>query len=174
MKWARSMRSSILLGLPSDLSCWSIEKCFCSRLNVGGGVVTTQHGNLPVPAPATAELLRGAPTYSNGILRELTTPTGAAIISTLASGFGAQPPMSVDAIGYGAGATELAEQPNVLRILIGESAATQEKGAFEEGTIVVLEANIDDMNPQLYEQYGYVIAYWLRLHLLPRSMPPAP
>jgi pyridinium-3,5-bisthiocarboxylic acid mononucleotide nickel chelatase len=142
-----------IVGASVGFELLGIEKCFCSGLNVGGGVVAAQHGNLPVPAPATAELLRGAPTYSNGILRELTTPTGAAIVSTLASGFGAQPPMSVDAIGYGAGAMELAEQPNVLRILIGESA-TQEKGALEEGTIVVLEANIDDMNPQFYGYFA--------------------
>jgi pyridinium-3,5-bisthiocarboxylic acid mononucleotide nickel chelatase len=142
-----------IVGASVGFELLDIGECVCSRLNVGGGVVAAQHGNLPVPAPATAELLRGAPTYSNGILRELVTPTGAAIVSTLASGFGAQPPMSVEAIGYGAGATELAEQPNVLRILIGESAA-KEKGAPEEGTIVVLEANIDDMNPQLYGYFA--------------------
>jgi uncharacterized protein (TIGR00299 family) protein len=142
-----------IVGTSLGFELLDIEECVCSRLNVGSGVVAAQHGNLPVPAPATAELLRGAPTYSNGILRELVTPTGAAIVSVLASGFGAQPPMSVDAIGYGAGATELAEQPNVLRILIGESAG-REKGALQEGTIVVLEANIDDMNPQLYGYFA--------------------
>ena len=142
-----------IVGASIGFELLGIEECVCSRLNVGGGVVKAQHGNLPVPAPATAELLRGAPTYSNGILHELVTPTGAAIVSTLASGFGTQPAMSVDAIGYGAGATELAEQPNVLRILIGESA-TEEKGALQEGTIVVLEANIDDMNPQLYGYFA--------------------
>ena len=142
-----------IVGASIGFELLGIEECVCSRLNVGGGVVKAQHGNLPVPAPATAELLRGAPTYSNGILHELVTPTGAAIVSTLASVFGTQPAMSVDAIGYGAGATELAEQPNVLRILIGESA-TEEKGALQEGTIVVLEANIDDMNPQLYGYFA--------------------
>jgi pyridinium-3,5-bisthiocarboxylic acid mononucleotide nickel chelatase len=142
-----------IVGASIGFELLGIEECVCSRLNVGGGVVKAQHGNLPVPAPATAELLRGAPTYSNGILHELVTPTGAAIVSILASVFGTQPAMSVDAIGYGAGATELAEQPNVLRILIGESA-TEEKGALQEGTIVVLEANIDDMNPQLYGYFA--------------------
>jgi len=138
-----------IVGASIGFELLGIERCACSRLNVGGGVVKAQHGNLPVPAPATAELLRGAPTYSNGILHELVTPTGAAIVTTLTSDFGAQPPMSVGAIGYGAGTMELAEQPNVLRILLGESPL-QEKGAPNEETIVVLEANIDDMNPQLY------------------------
>jgi pyridinium-3,5-bisthiocarboxylic acid mononucleotide nickel chelatase len=142
-----------IVGTSVGFESLAIDECVCSRLNVGGGMVKAAHGNLPVPAPATAELLRGAPTYSNGILHELVTPTGAAIVRTLASSFGTQPAMSVSAIGYGAGATELAEQPNVLRIMIGESA-TQEKGALQEGTIVVLEANVDDMNPQLYGYFA--------------------
>lgn len=131
----------------------------CSALNVGGGRVQTQHGNLPVPAPATAELLRGAPTYSNGIERELLTPTGAAIISTLASRFGAQPAMKVEAIGHGAGTADLAEQANLLRLFVGDAAAGHQNGAglFETGTsktAVVLEANLDDMSPQIY---GYFV-----------------
>jgi uncharacterized protein (TIGR00299 family) protein len=142
-----------IVGVSIGFELLGIEQCVCSRLNVGGGVVKAQHGNLPVPAPATAELLRGAPTYSNGILRELVTPTGAAIVSTLASGFGTQPPMTVEAIGYGAGATELTEQPNVLRLLIGEGEG-REAGALPDETIVVLEANIDDMNPQLYGYFA--------------------
>jgi pyridinium-3,5-bisthiocarboxylic acid mononucleotide nickel chelatase len=141
-----------IVGASVGFELLRIEELVCSRLNVGGGVVATQHGNLPVPAPATAELLRGAPTYSSGILRELVTPTGAAIVSALASGFGAQPPMKIDSIGYGAGAAELAEQPNVLRILIGDGAT--KKSELQEETIVVLEANIDDMNPQLYGYFA--------------------
>ena len=142
-----------IVGASIGFELLGVQTCVCSRLNVGGGTVKTQHGNLPVPAPATAELLRGAPTYSNGILRELVTPTGAAIVSTLASSFGAQPSMTVDAIGYGAGATELAEQPNVLRISIGESVAL-EAGVPPGETVVVLEANIDDMNPQIYGYFA--------------------
>jgi len=142
-----------IVGASIAFGLLEIEDSFCSRLNVGSGVVVAQHGTLPVPAPATAELLRGAPTYSSGVLRELVTPTGAAIVSTLASGFGPQPPMRVDAIGYGAGATELAEQANVLRILIGESVS-RETANLEEGAIAVLEANIDDMNPQLYGYFA--------------------
>jgi len=120
--------------------------------------VETQHGNLPVPAPATAELLRGAPTYSTGIQRELVTPTGAAIVATLASRFGPQPEMTVAAIGLGAGSAQLAEQPNVLRLFIGEAAARATDAAFHDATldedIVVLEANLDDMNPQVYGYFA--------------------
>jgi uncharacterized protein (TIGR00299 family) protein len=120
--------------------------------------VNTQHGNLPVPAPATAELLRGAPTYSNGIQRELVTPTGAAIVSALASEFGAQPAMTVAAIGLGAGSAELSEQPNLLRLFVGESAAKSVESKFQDLTetedLIVLEANLDDMNPQVYAYFA--------------------
>ncbi len=111
-----------IVGVAAGFEQLGIEEFFCSPLNVGGGRVDTQHGNLPVPAPATAELLRGAPTYSNGIQRELVTPTGAAIVATVVSRFGPQPEMTVAAIGLGAGSAQLAEQPNVLRLFVGEAA----------------------------------------------------
>jgi uncharacterized protein (TIGR00299 family) protein len=142
-----------IVGACIGFELLGVEEFFCSALNLGGGRVETQHGTLPVPAPATAELLRGAPAYSTGIQRELVTPTGAAIASTLASRFGALPPMTVAAIGYGAGTAELREQPNVLRLFVGESAA-REAAAPGDDTIVVLEANLDDMNPQIY---GYFV-----------------
>lgn len=129
-----------------------IDKFLCSPLNVGGGTAKMAHGVLPVPAPATAHLLRGKPTYSNGVQRELVTPTGAAIVATLCEDFGPQPPMSVSTIGYGAGTADLEGQPNVLRIMIGESAAKATDGYDEE--ISVIEANLDDMNPQIY---GYLL-----------------
>ncbi|HUL33898.1 MAG TPA: nickel pincer cofactor biosynthesis protein LarC [Candidatus Eisenbacteria bacterium] len=129
-----------------------IDSFACSPLNVGGGTAKMAHGVLPVPAPATARLLLGKPTYSNGVQKELVTPTGAAIVATLCTDFGPQPPMSVSAIGYGAGTADLEGQPNVLRIMVGESAA-QHSGASSE-TIRVLEANLDDMNPQIY---GYFL-----------------
>src|SRR5206468_8300377 len=106
------------------------------------------HGVLPVPAPATANLLQGKPTYSNGVQRELVTPTGAAIVATLCDSFGQQPPMSVSAIGYGAGTADLEGQPNVVRIMIGEAAEKAVAGFDEE--ISVIEVNLDDMNPQIY------------------------
>lgn len=142
-----------IVGAAAGFEVLGIEGFYCSALNVGGGRVQTQHGNLPVPAPATAELLRGAPTYSNGIERELVTPTGAAIVTGVASRFGAQPEMTVAAIGLGAGSAELAEQPNLLRLFVGESAARRTEASLEED-IVVLEANLDDMSPQLYGYFA--------------------
>src|SRR5262249_50476701 len=130
----------------------SIDKFACSPLNVGGGTAKMAHGILPVPAPATATLLTGKPTYSNGIQRELVTPTGAAIVATLCDHFGPQPPMTVKSIGYGAGAADLEGQPNVLRIMVGEAAEKVVPGFDEE--IAVIEANLDDMNPQIY---GYFL-----------------
>jgi hypothetical protein len=129
-----------------------IERFACSSLNVGGGVAKMAHGVLPVPAPATARLLQGAPTFSNGVQRELVTPTGAAIVATLCDSFGPQPPMTVSAIGYGAGAADLEGQPNVVRIMIGDAADKVSSAGDEE--ISIIQANLDDMNPQIY---GYVL-----------------
>jgi pyridinium-3,5-bisthiocarboxylic acid mononucleotide nickel chelatase len=129
-----------------------IDKFACSPLNVGGGTAKMAHGVLPVPAPATATLLKGKPTYSNGVQRELVTPTGAAIVATLCDHFGAQPPMTVSAIGYGAGTADLEGQPNVVRIMVGQPAEKLVAGFDEE--ISVIEANLDDMNPQIY---GYFL-----------------
>lgn len=128
------------------------ESFACSALNVGGGTAKMAHGVLPVPAPATARLLLGKPTYSNGVQKELVTPTGAAIVATLCDHFGPQPAMTVSAIGYGAGTADLETQPNVLRIMAGELAATATD--THSGTIRVLEANLDDMNPQIF---GYLL-----------------
>jgi pyridinium-3,5-bisthiocarboxylic acid mononucleotide nickel chelatase len=129
-----------------------IERFACSALNVGGGTAKMAHGVLPVPAPATARLLLGKPTYSNGVQKELVTPTGAAIVATLCDTFGPQPSMTVSAIGYGAGTADLEGQPNVLRLMVGESAEKRE-GEFSE-EIRVIEANLDDLNPQVY---GYFV-----------------
>jgi uncharacterized protein (TIGR00299 family) protein len=129
-----------------------LEKFACSALNIGGGTAKMAHGVLPVPAPATARLLMGKPTYSNGVQQELVTPTGAAIVSTLCDTFGPQPAMSVNAIGYGAGTVDLETQPNVLRIMVGELA--ERSTDTHSGTIRVLEANLDDMNPQIF---GYLL-----------------
>jgi pyridinium-3,5-bisthiocarboxylic acid mononucleotide nickel chelatase len=129
-----------------------VESFFCSPLNVGGGTAKMAHGILPVPAPATARLLMGKPTYSNGLQKELVTPTGAAIVATLCDSFGPQPTMKVNAIGYGAGTADLEHQPNVLRVMVGEVAALAIDG--HGGTIRVLEANLDDMNPQIF---GYLL-----------------
>ena len=140
-----------IVGACVGFELLDIEAFACSALNVGGGRVQTHHGILPVPAPATAELLRNAPTYSTGVERELVTPTGAAIVAALASEFGAQPAMTVGAVGYGAGAAELREQANVLRLFVGESA---EREIGWDDAVTVIEANLDDMNPQIY---GYFV-----------------
>jgi len=147
-----------IVGAAAGFEQLGIDKFYCSALNVGGGRVNSQHGNLPVPAPATAELLRGAPTYSNGVQRELVTPTGAAIVAAVASEFGPQPAMTVAAIGLGAGSADLAEQPNVLRLFVGESAPRWESaitsGTMPDEDLIVLEANLDDMNPQVYGYFA--------------------
>jgi uncharacterized protein (TIGR00299 family) protein len=141
-----------IVGACIAFNALGVDKFACSPLNVGGGTARMAHGVLPVPAPATANLLQGKPTYSNGVQRELVTPTGAAMVATLCDSFGPQPPMTVSAIGYGAGAADLEGQPNVLRVMIGESAEKVVPGYHEE--ISVIEANLDDMNPQIY---GYFL-----------------
>jgi len=144
-----------VVGAAIGFDLLGIERFACSSLDVGGGPVQTEHGVLPVPAPATAELLRGAPTFSSGIAKELVTPTGAAIASTLATSYGKIPPMRVSAIGYGAGSADLAEQANVFRLLLGESASAEtETGDSGEGAVTVIETNLDDMSPQIY---GYFV-----------------
>jgi uncharacterized protein (TIGR00299 family) protein len=121
-----------------------IDEVYCSPVNVGSGTVNTEHGILPVPAPATARLLIGAPIYSQGPAMELTTPTGAAVAVTLARRFGPLPPMKVVGAGHGAGTREFPGQPNVLRVILGETTK-----ADEALTVSVIEANIDDLNPQV-------------------------
>jgi uncharacterized protein (TIGR00299 family) protein len=141
-----------IVGACIGFTALGIESFACSALNVGGGTAKMAHGVLPVPAPATARLLLGKPTYSNGVQKELVTPTGAAIVATLCASFGPQPLMTVNAIGYGAGTADLEGQPNVLRLMVG--AAAEKRVAAESETIRVLEANLDDMNPQIY---GYFL-----------------
>jgi pyridinium-3,5-bisthiocarboxylic acid mononucleotide nickel chelatase len=142
-----------IVGAAIGFELFGIDAFTCSAFDVGGGEVNTEHGVLPVPAPATVELLRGAPTHSSGIQRELVTPTGAAIATTLAAGFGAIPAMRLRAVGYGAGSADLAEKPNVLRLLVGERI---ESGIAEYGdsSVTVIETNVDDMSPQIYGYFA--------------------
>jgi uncharacterized protein (TIGR00299 family) protein len=125
----------------------------CSPLNVGGGTVKCAHGTLPVPVPAVVELLKDAPVYSSGIQKELVTPTGAAIVKVLAKRFGAFPEMKIERSGYGAGGRDLPGHPNVLRLTVGE-ALPELAGKTSQETVSVLEANLDDLNPQVF---GYVM-----------------
>jgi pyridinium-3,5-bisthiocarboxylic acid mononucleotide nickel chelatase len=130
-----------------------VDDIVCSRLNVGGGAVKCAHGTFPVPAPATVELLKGVPVYSSGIEAELVTPTGAAIARTLATRFSAFPEMKIEKSGYGAGSRDFPGHPNVLRLVIGEALPSLASKTKSE-TVSVLEANLDDLNPQVF---GYVM-----------------
>ncbi|HVI78789.1 MAG TPA: nickel pincer cofactor biosynthesis protein LarC, partial [Candidatus Acidoferrum sp.] len=131
----------------------AVDEIVCSRLNVGGGTVKCAHGTFPVPAPATLELLKDAPVYSSEVQAELVTPTGAAIVKTLAKRFSAFPEMTVEKSAYGAGSRDFAEHPNVLRLIVGEEIVVT-AGKTDSETITVLEANLDDLNPQVF---GYVM-----------------
>ena len=130
-----------------------VDEIVCSSLNVGGGTVQCAHGTFPVPAPATVELLKDAPVYSSGVQAELVTPTGAAIVKTLVRRFSAFPEMKIEKSAYGAGSRDFAGHPNVVRIVIGE-AVTKLAAKTNSETISVLEANLDDLNPQVF---GYVM-----------------
>ena len=122
-----------------------VDAVHCSALPVGGGFVTGAHGRIPIPGPGTAELLKGFPVVDTGVKRELVTPTGAAILTTLATSAGTMPAMTVEAVGYGAGDMDL-EAPNVLRVFVGRPA---DSGGRE--TIMQVETTVDDMQPQLWE-----------------------
>jgi len=132
----------------------AVDEMICSPLNVGGGTVKCAHGTLPVPAPATVELLADAPVYSSGIQAELVTPTGAAIVKILASRFTAFPEMKIEKSGYGAGSRDFPGHPNVVRLTVGESISSTLGANTASETVTVLEANLDDLNPQVF---GYVM-----------------
>ena len=141
-----------IVGVSIGLELLEISNLTCSPVNVGSGCVQAAHGSLPVPAPASLELLKNIPIYSSGVDGELVTPTGAALISTLATGFGPIPAMKVERIGYGAGAREIPGRPNLARLLLGESTEPMSvrEGAPGDEVVSVIEANVDDMSPQLY------------------------
>jgi uncharacterized protein (TIGR00299 family) protein len=134
-----------ICGAVWGLRRMGIERIYVSRGNVGAGFVRCEHGVLPVPAPAALALMNGKPIYSTGVEKELLTPTGAALLSTLGTEFGLFPVMRVEKIGYGAGRDDL-PHPNVLRLMIGTGKETR-----GEERVMVVETNIDDMNPQFYD-----------------------
>ncbi len=133
-------------GAVVGLHLLGIETVHVSALPLGGGMVEGPHGKIPVPGPGTAELLKGFPVFDNGVKAELVTPTGAAILTTLAASAGSMPRMTVERVGYGAGSLEL-PVPNLLRCFVGEATAEAEGAEV----VVQLETTIDDMSPQLYE-----------------------
>jgi uncharacterized protein (TIGR00299 family) protein len=122
------------------------DRVVASPLRLGSGHVDAAHGKLPIPAPATLELLRGVPAFGGGVSGEFTTPTGAALVATVADGFGPMPAMTIEAAGYGPGAADPPEFPNVLRAFLGEALPRAKAGL--EGQVAVLEANVDDMTPE--------------------------
>ncbi len=138
-----------IVGAVFAMEWFEADTITSSPLNVGGGMVNSAHGHFPVPAPATVKLLGGAPVYSSGVQSELVTPTGALLITSYATSYGPVPAMTIDRAGYGAGDRDLPNTPNVLRVLVGESS--DQLGTEQ---IVVLECEIDDMNPQLF---GFVM-----------------
>lgn len=133
-----------VMGTLICLDLLGINEVYSSPLNLGGGFIKTEHGKLAVPAPATVRLLEGVPVHSTGIKYELVTPTGAALVRNLARNFGNMPLMRLEKSGSGAGTRDFEEVPNILRVFIGERQSA-------EGEITVLETNIDDMNPQIYD-----------------------
>jgi len=123
-----------------------LDAIHVSPVNLGSGFVKGAHGTMPVPAPGTAALLAGFAAYGSEIPIELTTPTGAAILTTLARAHGPMPAMTIERVAYGAGQREIAAQPNLLRLIIGDDT-----GGLDRDHVSVLEANVDDMNPQFFE-----------------------
>jgi pyridinium-3,5-bisthiocarboxylic acid mononucleotide nickel chelatase len=134
-----------IVGAVHALESLKVDRIVASPLNVGSGRIRSAHGVYPVPAPATLRLLEGVPIYDAGPAVELVTPTGALLVSDYATEFGSMPPMRVHTVGYGAGTRDFPDRPNVLRVLLG----TADAGAPSTG-VVVIEAEIDDMNPQIF------------------------
>ncbi len=143
-----------VVGVLVGLDALGIERVVVSPLPLGRGFVRGAHGQIPLPAPATVALLRGAPVVGSEIDKELVTPTGAALLTSLAESFGPIPAMTLTAVGYGAGGWDL-PIPNVIRLLLGEApAASLHPPGAEVETLVMLETNVDDLNPEIY---GYVM-----------------
>ncbi|MEJ5197914.1 MAG: nickel pincer cofactor biosynthesis protein LarC [Anaerolineae bacterium] len=140
-----------VVGCLVGLDALGIERVYASPLPLGRGFIKGAHGQIPLPAPATVALLKGVPVVGSDIEKELVTPTGAALLAALAAGFGPIPPMTLAGVGYGAGGRDL-PVPNLIRLLIGDQETPAHLGVE---SVVVLETNIDDLNPQVYD---YVMA----------------
>jgi uncharacterized protein (TIGR00299 family) protein len=145
-----------IVGVALGLDYLGIKKIVASPLPLGKGFVNCSHGKLPVPAPATLEILEGVPVYGTGIGHELVTPTGAALIASLAQGFEPLPPLVITRIGYGAGQKDFDNRPNLLRIILSDAyeLSAERGGELLEDQITIVEACIDDMNPEIF---GYVM-----------------
>ena len=134
-----------IVGTCLLLQLLNIDRIVCSPLPMGRGFVKCMHGMIPLPAPATVELTRGIPTYGVDLEAELVTPTGAALMASLADAFGPQPSMRLETVGYGAGTMTLPDRPNLLRVMIGGA------GSGEAREVAIIETNLDDMSPQMYD-----------------------
>ena len=163
-----------IVGTALCLEKLGINKISASKLPLGSGFVDCQHGKLPVPAPATLAILKDVPVYGTGAGSELVTPTGAAIIASLASSFGPLPEMSIKQIGYGAGQRELRDRPNLLRVITGKlpDSEIDLRGSLQTDQILILETCIDDMNPELFGylmerifEDGALDVYWIPVHM---------
>jgi len=155
-----------IVGAALCVAYLDIEKIIASKIPLGTGFVSCRHGTLPVPAPATLAILKGVPVYGTEIPFELVTPTGAAIITTLAESFEAMPEMVVGKTGYGAGSRDLESRPNLLRIVIG--TVPEDQVNFQQDAIVMIETCIDDMNPEIFGflmdrlfEDGALDVYWI-------------
>jgi len=135
-----------IVGAAVAVKSLGVDTVVSSAIPLGSGWADTMHGRIPIPAPATVEILRGVPVLSSDIPFELTTPTGAAIIKTLAKGFGPLPDMTIERAGYGAGKKDFKERANLLRVIVGEGPGVS---VARDERLFVLETNIDDMSPQL-------------------------
>ena len=163
-----------IVGTSLCVDYLGIEKIISSKIPLGTGFVSSQHGKLPIPAPATVGILKDVPVYGSGIPHELVTPTGAAIIVTLAESYEAMPEMIVKKTGYGAGKRDLDSTPNLLRIIIGNEikGGTDHTSGYKTDTIMVLETCIDDMNPEVYGflmdrlfKEGALDVYWIPIFM---------
>lgn len=163
-----------IVGTALCMDYLGIDTVIASPIPLGRGFVTCQHGTLPVPAPATLEILKGVPVYGTKVPHELVTPTGAAIVATLAESFQEMPDMIVDKIGYGAGSRELESMPNLLRIITGQALISKktQPGEYQQDTIAVVETCIDDMNPEIYGflmerlfEKGALDVYWIPIFM---------
>jgi uncharacterized protein (TIGR00299 family) protein len=155
-----------IVGAALCVAYLGIEKIIASKIPLGTGFVSCQHGKLPVPVPATLAILKGVPVYGTKIPFELVTPTGAAIITTLAESFEAMPDMVVGKTGYGAGSRDLESSPNLLRIVTG--TVSEDQVDFQQDAIVMIETCIDDMNPEIFGflmdrlfEDGALDVYWI-------------
>ncbi len=163
-----------IVGTALCLEKLGINKITASKLPMGSGFADCQHGKLPIPAPATIEILKDVPIYGTETTNELVTPTGAAIIASLAESFGPLPAMNVKKTGYGAGHRELQDRPNLLRIITGTPVGPKMDSTYRLQTdqILILETCIDDMNPELFGflmermfEDGALDVYWIPVHM---------